>query len=123
MRGHLGKLKSGDKNAVRQAADKLAKALPIAGLRDEVAEELARALPDFSIRLQASNALKVWGTDKAVLPLLQHKDLFVRSEACKILGEIGGNESLPALRAAQSDSNGLVAMEAKKAVKAVEGRK
>jgi HEAT repeat protein len=58
-----------------------------------------------------------------VLPLLKHKDIFVRTEACKILGEIGGNASLPALRAAQADSNGLVAMEAKKAVKAVEGRK
>ncbi len=38
------------------------------------------------------------------------------------LADIGTRASLPALQAAQADSNGLVALEAGKAVKAVAAR-
>src|SRR5207249_82465 len=108
---------------VRKAAERLSKAEPIAARRDEVAKELAPALKDLSLRFPVSKALKVWGTDKAVMPLLKDADLFVRLETCKILAEIGTSECLPALRAALEDANRSVVFEAGKAIKAVEGRK
>jgi hypothetical protein len=119
----LADLKSGTKNVMRQAADRLSKAEPIPARRDEVARELAPALKDLSLRFQVSKALKVWGTDQSVLPLLKDADLFVRLETCRILTEVGTPESLPALRAALADTNRSVALEAAKAIKAIEGRK
>ena len=60
--------------------------------------------------------------EKPVAPLLKHQDWTVRLEAARVLGEIGTKESLAALQAVVADSNRLVAMEAGKAIKAIEGR-
>ena len=118
----LADLKSTKKITAIKAADRLAHAIPIEARRQEVAKELAGYLGDLSLRMHASKALKVWGTDQAVTPLLKHQEWTVRMEACKVLAEIGTKEALPALRAAQSDSNRLVINEAAKAIKAVEAR-
>ena len=123
INGALAELKSGNKTKMRNAAELLSTAAPVASRRDEVAGELAPALKDNALRATVSKALKVWGTDKAVVPLLKDSSVFVKLEACKILAEIGTNECLPALQAALSDSNGSVRREAAAAVKAVQGRK
>jgi hypothetical protein len=88
------------------------------------AEAVAPKMIDFFSRMDAVASLKTMGkvAEKAVLPLVKDRDWAVRMEACKLLAEIGTKESLTALKEAQSDSNGLVAKEAEKAVKAVEGR-
>lgn len=89
------------------------------------ADAVAAVVPDFRVRFQAVNALKAMGpvAEKAVLPLLKHQDWVVRSEACKVLGEVGGKDSVPALKDLLSDSNQLVAAEAGRALKAVDARK
>jgi hypothetical protein len=119
----LADLKSGNKTKASNAAELLSTAALVAGRRDEVANELATALKDNALRTAASKALKVWGADKAVVPLLKDSRVFVKMEACKILAEIGTNECPPALQAVLQDSNGSVRREAAVAVKAVEGRK
>ena len=97
----------------------------LGGLKDKKgAEAVAGLLADLPTRIQAANALKAMGSvaEKPVAPLLKHQDWTVRLEAARVLVEIGTKESLAALQAVASDSNRLVAMEAGKAIKAIEGR-
>jgi hypothetical protein len=97
----------------------------LGALKDEKgAEAVAGLLSDPRSRFLAANALKTMGpvAAKSVAPLLKHQDWAVRMEAARVLGEIGGKESVPALKAVASDSNQLVAREAGKAIKAIEGR-
>lgn len=91
----------------------------------KAAEALAERLDEFGVRGHASKALKAMGAtaEKALVPLLKHKDWGVRLEACKILGEIGTNASISALRGAAGDSNGHVKGEATRAIQAIQGRK
>src|SRR5439155_1321428 len=97
----------------------------LGGLKDKKgAEAVAGLLADLPTRIQAANSLKAMGpvAEKPVAPLLKHQDWTVRLEAARVLGEIGTKESLAALQAVVADSNRLVAMEAGKAIKAIEGR-
>lgn len=119
----LADLKSTNRLTSQKAADRLAKAIPVENRREEVAAQLAGSIKDALSRLHISKALKVWGTDKSVAPLLKNQDWVVRMDACKILAEVGTKESLPALQAAQSDSNRSVVNEATKAIKSIEARK
>jgi S1-C subfamily serine protease len=94
-------------------------------LQDErAAEPIAKRLVDLGDRGTVSKALQEIGSkaEKAVLPYLEHSDLWVRLEACKILKVIGTRESKAALDKASGDSNGLVAREAKSAAQAVAAR-
>jgi hypothetical protein len=88
------------------------------------AEAVAQKMSELAARRDAFASLKAMGkvAEKPVLGLLNDRDWKVRAEACKLLGEIGTNESLAALKKAQADSNAFVAREAAKAVKTVEGR-
>jgi hypothetical protein len=88
------------------------------------AEVVAQKMTDFFQRGDAIASLKAMGkvAEKPVLGLLNEKDWGVRAEACKLLGTIGTKESLPALKKAQTDSNGFVAKEAEKAIKALDGK-
>jgi hypothetical protein len=98
-------------------------------LQDERAAEPAAArLPTQEDRANAAKLLISLGAkaEKAVVPYLKYgdtqKDWPIRLEACKILKEIGTKASKAALDAASRDSNGLVAMEAKKALDAAAAR-
>jgi hypothetical protein len=94
-------------------------------LKDErAAEPVARRLTDFGDRGSVIKALQELGpkAEKAVLPYLQHQDLFLRLEVCKVLKVIGTKESIPALEAATRDSNRGFANEAKAALDAVKNR-
>jgi S1-C subfamily serine protease len=95
----------------------------LADLKDErAAEPLAKLVANFQDRGHAARALQAIGSkaEKAVLPLLQHSDLFVRVEACKILEVIGTKEAIPALKIAAGDSNGLLRQAAENALKAIQ---
>lgn len=89
------------------------------------AEGVAQFLPKFAFRGHASMSLKAMGgavAEKAVLPMLQNKDLGARVEACRILAEIGGKDALAALQAVRGDSNRQVAIEAERAIKTLQAR-
>jgi hypothetical protein len=90
----------------------------------QAAEALAALVPELRSRMAASAALKTMGPagQKAVVPLLKHQDWVVRLEAVRILAASADRDALPAVQAAASDSNRLVANEAAKAVKVIEGR-
>lgn len=75
-------------------------------------------------RQRASAALRVMGptAEQAARSGLNHDDVWVRIEACRVLAEVGTAECLTALEGARSDPNGLVAGEAEQAVAAVRAR-
>jgi HEAT repeat protein len=85
------------------------------------AEAIARRLADGFDRIVAAEALKALGSkaEKAVVSCLDHPEWIVRLEACKVLEAIGTKESKAALEKASSDTNGLVAIHAKRALEAV----
>ncbi|MFN3649152.1 MAG: M56 family metallopeptidase [Armatimonadota bacterium] len=86
------------------------------------AEPLCRRVAENRDRGFAANALIALGprAEGAVLALLRERDGWARNEACRILKEIGGERSLPALRYAAENDEGLVPMSAAAAVKAIE---
>jgi len=89
------------------------------------AEAVAKQLPPFAGRGDASKALQAMGelAEAPVLPFLGHADWGVQMEACKILGVVGTSKSLQPLRDLPGQkANGLVIMEAEKAIKAIEAR-
>lgn len=88
------------------------------------AQPLAQRLVFHEDRKDASKALQALGSpaEKAVIPLLQHADWFVRLEACKILKAIGTQESKAGLLTAARDPNTQVAAAAKEAAAAVDDR-
>jgi LSD1 subclass zinc finger protein len=63
------------------------------------------------------------GAEKAVVKLLKHMDWPVQLEACKILKDIGTQESVPALEEAAAKDKGLVKIAAKEAIQAINGKK
>ena len=82
-------------------------------------------LEDSFDRNAASQAIQKMGSskhEKTVWPYLEHKDVWVKLEAIKILGAIGTKESKAVLEAACKDTNGFIVTEAKKALAAVAGR-
>jgi hypothetical protein len=88
-------------------------------------EPIAELLPTGLSRLQASKALKKYGSaaETAVAKQLKADEWVVRLEACRILKEIGTKKSLKALDdVASSDSNILVKNTAKDAMKTIEKR-
>jgi hypothetical protein len=96
-------------------------------LKDERAVDvLVKHFAEFQDRAAATKALTAMGASKVEVPFaaaLTNKDWTVRMDACKLLGTIGTKKSLPALeKAAQSDENGIVKMEAGKAVAAIKSR-
>jgi hypothetical protein len=91
----------------------------------KAAEALAQLLPELGVKTKVSASLKAMGpvAEKAVVPYIRHPQTFARSEACKILAEIGTKQSLAALKLAAADSNRLVATEAANAMQAIQARK
>jgi HEAT repeat protein len=75
-------------------------------------------------RPKATQALKAIGpeAEPLVLPLLQDRDNAVRLEACRILGDLGSANSIPALEKAMQDSSLFVAGAARDALQAVQAR-
>jgi hypothetical protein len=72
-------------------------------LKDErAAEPIARRLKDFKNLHAAGEALRALGgkAEKVVIPYLRDPEVFVRVEACRILGEIGTQDSEAALKEA-----------------------
>jgi hypothetical protein len=75
--------------------------------------------------IQAKAALLEMGpvAEDAVRSLLEHQEWPVRNDACNILGQIGGEKSVPLLKKMQQDENGLVRWGAQRAIEAIEKRK
>lgn len=94
----------------------------IAALKDPAAAEPVAALLEKE-RGKASTALKAMGSgaEDAVVKYLNHRDVFVRMEACKILQAIGTKKCVPALTALfrKVNGQGLDAMAAREAVQAI----
>jgi HEAT repeat protein len=61
---------------------------------------LAQLIGSTNSRYEAVRALEQMGSnaEKAVLPLLQSSERSTRSEAARILGKVGGEESLKTLK-------------------------
>lgn len=92
---------------------------------DRAVVPLIERLEDSFDRNAASQAIQKMGSskhEKTVWPYLEHKDVWVKLEAIKILGAIGTKESKAVLEAACKDTNGFIVTEAKKALAAVAGR-
>jgi HEAT repeat protein len=47
----------------------------------------------------------VLGTEKIVIELLKNKDIPIRKAACKVLGKIGGQESVELLKKLAASTN------------------
>jgi hypothetical protein len=101
----LAKLKSSDYFTRESAIEGLARLKT-----EEAAEAIAERLGVFGDRMAASEALQRMGpvAESAVLKQLDHEDWSVRQEACEILGKIGTQKSVPVLKQALNDSNGIV---------------
>jgi hypothetical protein len=89
------------------------------------AQALAAQMEDFQLRLPAAEALKSMGAmgEKAIWPLLKHKNWELRLQACEILSEIGTEKSQQALAALAQDDNPLVVQSAANARRQIEERK
>ncbi len=91
----------------------------------KAAEAVAAQMYQQNSRQEASKALKAMGpvAEDATIACLADRDMWVRGEACSILAEIGGKKSLAALRDfTQKHSTGWDAMQAKKALSALQRR-
>lgn len=84
-------------------------------------DRLVRLWPD---EYHVTAALKQMGpaAEPAVLKQLSGDDERLRSEACQVLEEIGTKRSIPALEKVQKDSNAIVKLFAKNALKAIQRR-
>jgi HEAT repeat protein len=111
-----------------EGADPVARALLMEGLaelKDEAAAaELVKRMSDMVDRAAAARALKMMGpvAERSVLLLLTDKDVLVRAEACWVLAEIGGPDSLAALEKASKDDNRYYSSVAAQALAAVTTR-
>jgi HEAT repeat protein len=92
---------------------------------ERAAQALAAQMDDFETRLPATEALKSMGAtaEKAVWPLLKHKNWETRISACQIIEAIGTDKSLDALAAVAQDENPLVVHLAADARRKIEERK
>jgi len=97
----------------------------LGGLKDpRAAEALAKLIPVPSSRHAAAKALKTMGSmaEDPVLPLLNHADRMAQMEACRILTDIGTAKSVAPLEALLKTAKSTVAMQAKRALKAIAAR-
>lgn len=93
---------------------------------EAAAEPIAKRMSELQDRFQAAKALRLIGpvAEPSVIKLTEHADWQVRYEACKILGEVGAEKSVPTLTALQTtDENNLVRNTAKKALEEIGKRK
>ncbi len=90
----------------------------------KAAEAVAAQMYQQNNRQDVSKALKAMGpiAEEATINLLKDRDMWVRGEACSVLGEIGGKKSLQALRDFSPKSRGFEEMNAKKAITDIERR-
>ena len=90
----------------------------------ETASALARHIASGADVMQAGQALRTIGApaEDAADELLKAHDSQVRYEACRILKDIGTKKSIPALTAAAEDADGITAMLAKDALRAIDAR-
>ncbi|HEX6983908.1 MAG TPA: HEAT repeat domain-containing protein, partial [Planctomycetaceae bacterium] len=96
------------------------------------ARKVEAAIPKIAERLEngfdrpkAAAALRAFGpaAAEATAKQLENKEWVVRMEAAQVLKDIGTQETLPALKKATRDENGLVKTRAQEAVKAIEARR
>ncbi len=92
---------------------------------EQAIEPIAKRLIDPLCRGEAVKALKAIGpkAEKAVLPILESKDIFVVMEACNLLKEIGTNESRAPLEKLSKDRHPSVARHARTALEEIAKRK
>jgi hypothetical protein len=91
----------------------------------EAAPAIAKLLPGLGDRAEASTALKAIGppAEKAVIPYVSHQDGFTGAEACHILKEVGGADSVAAIeRLLAGKPNFVVAPAANEALRALKAR-
>lgn len=92
---------------------------------DEAAAAIAKRLPDVHDRGKVTQALKAMAApavEKAVLPLLTHRDPFVRTEIVKLLADLGSRDSIAPLEKLASDNNPFYSSAAKEALESVKDR-
>jgi beta-lactamase regulating signal transducer with metallopeptidase domain len=89
------------------------------------AEPVAQRVANAQDRATALRALRALGpsAEAAVRGLLQNPDWSVRVEACRILKDSGGPESVAALEQALQDENALVKQAADEALRAIANRR
>ncbi len=110
-------LENGSPSLRNKARDALA-----ATKNPQAAEALALLME--KDRFGASRALKQMGpvAESAVIIMLEHPEPFIRSEASKILGEIGGKDSMRALKKLARDPSSISRSSAEKAFYQIEFR-
>jgi S1-C subfamily serine protease/HEAT repeat protein len=97
-------------------------------LRDpRAAQPLAKLMAEDNFGFRYAQALESLGpaAEKAVLPLLKHKDEDVRRTACDVLEKVGTRQSLPALEALlkeSNDGNSLASHSIERAIEEIRGR-
>lgn len=96
-------LEDGNSKVVNSAIEYLGSSSDV-DAADELAE-VARTKPQY--REAAMDALAEIGpgTEKVVIELLKNKDIDVRKAACRVLGKIGGQESIGLLKKLAASSN------------------
>jgi hypothetical protein len=115
-------LKHNDPFTRQAAIEALAKLKDEGQAADLIAERLADGLD----RQTASKSLQAMGktAEKSAAKALQHPDWMVRSEACNVLKVVGTRESLSALQnSAKGDSNAIVRRAAAEAAQLAATRK
>ena len=90
----------------------------------ENAQAVAARLIEMSDRADAVKALQAMGpvAEPAVLTYLKDRDMWVRLEACKVLGHIGTAKSLPALEEFGASGQGFDKPESEKSIQAIRAR-
>ncbi|HEX5273330.1 MAG TPA: HEAT repeat domain-containing protein, partial [Gemmataceae bacterium] len=98
----------------------------LAGFKDdESAAAIAKRLPDAFDRGKAAEMLRAMDptmAEKAILPLLKETNVFIRVEAVKVLGDVGGKDSVAPLGQLVADNNIFYSGPAAEALLAVKAR-
>ncbi|HKI37521.1 MAG TPA: HEAT repeat domain-containing protein [Gemmataceae bacterium] len=92
---------------------------------DEAASAIARRVADVHDRGKAVQTLKAMEpvvAEKAILPLLSDPNVFVRSEAIKVLADVGGSASIASLEKLAGDNNVFYSKLAAEAVGSIKDR-
>jgi hypothetical protein len=92
---------------------------------DEAAAGIAKRLADVHDRGKATQVLKMMDppvAEKAILPLLADTNAFVRCEAVKVLGLVGGRDSIAPLEKLAGDNNVFYSGLAKQALATIKDR-
>jgi S1-C subfamily serine protease/HEAT repeat protein len=92
---------------------------------DQAAVAIARRVADVHDRGKAVQALKAMEphvAEKAILPLLEDNNVFVRCEAAKVLADVGGRDSLAPLEKLAAENNVFSSGPAREALEAIKDR-